>query len=349
MAPRPKRHHQVPRAYLERFAVDGKVRVLRRDGKTFDTNPINVAAESGFYDVTDDLGEKSSVVESLLESVETAAHVALGEIDRSRRPPDEGSQDREALARFVAFQMTRTSQHREQVMFPVRVMEWAGDRSLTRELLAEYLEHEHLGFAPDDREVEGAFVFVSQHLTDPTVLTDEFAIVMMMEATVAMMPRVLALNWTVEIDPRRELITSDVPVIPWRKPTFRDHHEGLGIDKAEELRFPLDPGKQLVMSRRQRPPAIEAHVHRVRRSNADLAAACHRFIVGSPNNSEVAAQRLDARRPALRFWTGPLYMPGADGAMERQDGEVIQVWVPRGSGYGVPGRRRGKRQVRPEP
>lgn len=62
----PKRHHHVPRRYLERFAVDGKVLVRRRDGKTFETNPVNVAVESGFYDVSGRTGGKPADVEGIL-------------------------------------------------------------------------------------------------------------------------------------------------------------------------------------------------------------------------------------------------------------------------------------------
>lgn len=45
----PKRHHFVPRVYLDRFALDGLVHVRRRDGGAFNANPVNVAVECGFY------------------------------------------------------------------------------------------------------------------------------------------------------------------------------------------------------------------------------------------------------------------------------------------------------------
>lgn len=63
MPARSKRHHQVPRAYLNRFARDEMVRVRWRDGKAFETNTLNVAVESGFYDIPDGQGQLSSVVE----------------------------------------------------------------------------------------------------------------------------------------------------------------------------------------------------------------------------------------------------------------------------------------------
>ncbi len=236
----------MPRAYLERFASDGRVRVRRRDGTSFESDPINVAVESGFYDVSDGSGGTSSEVEEWLARVEGPAHTALTGIDQTSRPPAPGSEAREKLALFLALQMTRTTQHRERVLFPKRVADWAGDRRLTKDLVADYLRTEHLGFAPHEREVEGAFSYVSEHLKDPGVVTPTFAVEMMFQSADELVERILALKWTVEVDRRGGFITSDVPVIPWRKVTRRDNHEGLGIDRAEELRFPLDPSKQLV-------------------------------------------------------------------------------------------------------
>lgn len=334
----PKRHHHVPRAYLDRFAADGKVRVRRRDGTVHETSPINVAVESGFYDVTLEDQSKSKTVERALTDVENTAWAAFDAIDRTNRPPQ--GRDREALADFIALQMTRTTRHREMALFPKRVTHWAGDREITRDLVRKYLATQHLGHEPEDGEVEGAFVHVTQHLADPTVVTHEWAIEMMLENAVLIMQRVLALHWTVEVDPKERFFTSDVPVIPWRKPTRRDHLEGLGVDNAAELRFPLDPRKMLVMSKRERRPVIEVHDVRTRRANAAMASACHRFIVGNPmNRAELDVHHLDRWRPAVRFNVGPLFIPGASGELQKQRGDVVQSWVPRGSGYGRPKRR----------
>lgn len=329
----PKRHHQVPREYLERFSVDGKVRVRRRDGVAFETSPINVAVESGFYDITDESGSRSAAVERALSDIEGLAWGALETIDRTIHPPR--GEDRAALARFIAIQMTRTTHHRERALFPKRVADWADGREVTRELVREYLRTEHLGHEPEDGEVEGAFVFVWQHLQEPDIVTRDWAIEMMLESAAELVGRVLALHWTVEVDRRGRFVTSDAPVIPWRKPVNRDHYEGLGVDNASELRFPLDAGKQLVLSKRARRPMIEAHDVRVRRANAAMASACHRFIVGSPTSrAEIDSQHLDRWRPAIRFNVAPLFIPDADGELVEQPGDVVHIWVPRGAGFG---------------
>jgi hypothetical protein len=336
MSTGPKRHHQVPRFYLQRFAADGRVLVRRRDGKVFEAAPENVAVEAGFYDVPDGEGGKSKDVERMLAGIEGSAKTVMDSIDRAGAPPSDRSAERNMLSLFLALQMTRTTEHRERVLFPGRVIDWAGDREITQGLVAEYLEQEHLGFAPMEREAEGAFLYVSEAMKDPIVFTSEFAINTMLRSVQDLVPRLLEMNWTLEIDGTAQLTTSDMPVVTWRKPTPRDEYEGLGIEKADELRFPLDPGKQLVLSRRNRPDVLRVAVHRVRRCNVDLAGACHRFIVGRPDQrSRIEAVRLDEWRPVIRFNVGPLLEEGPDGQL-RERGEVLHMWVPRRSGVGRP-------------
>jgi Protein of unknown function (DUF4238) len=333
----PKRHHQVPNSYLLRFALNKQVRVRRRDGKAFDSNTLNVAVESGFYDAPDPAGGKGRI-ETLLASIDSAAAEALAWVDRTGQPPAEYSDERFPLAVFIAFQMTRTTEARERIMFPTRVADWLGDRPLTKPLIAEYLEIVHLGFKPTDSEAEGAWIYVHQWLTNATEPPHEFAIRMMLDQTEALVPRINAFNWTIELDRKESLITSDTPVVIWRTPGRRDDYEGIGVDNAEELRFPLDPGKQLVLSRRRRTPTARITPERVRACNADMAAASHRFVVGRPDRRVgLDGLRLDEWRPVVRFNTGPLFVYGPGGKKVRE-GEALQMWVPRRSGVGRPRR-----------
>ena len=84
MPDRAKRHHQVPRAYLNRLGSDGKVRVRWRDGKAYEISTLNVAVESGFYDVPDPEGGDSSRVEAELAVADGAAAPLF--VRRTRRP-----------------------------------------------------------------------------------------------------------------------------------------------------------------------------------------------------------------------------------------------------------------------
>jgi hypothetical protein len=343
MASVPKVHHHVPRFYLERFASDGKVRVRRRDGGDFSAGPKVVAAETGFYTIPDGMGGESTEIETGLADVEGRTAAVFRKIDATGKVPGERDLDSGTLAMFIGLQIARTTQHRERVLFPQRVIDWANGRDVTRELVAEYLETRHLGFAPDPREVDAAHTIVRVAQRDaPDTLNQEFAVQMMLTSAFEISKRLLSLHWSIEVDRRREFITADTPVVLWRKPARLDHYRGLGIETATEARFPLDPGKQMVFSRRKREPTLEVAVHRVRAANKDMADACHRFIVGSPNNSaQMDAQRLLVWRPVLRFNVAPGTEVGPDG-VQRPMGDVLQMWTPRGASAGLP-RRTGSR------
>lgn len=340
MAAGPKRHHQVPRFYLERFAADGKVMVRRRDGKGFVASPLNVAVESGYYDIPDGIGGMSKEVETGLANIEGMADEVLRKMDADGRPPGERDPDSATLALFIGLQVARTTQHRERALFPQRVLEWASGREVTRELVAEYLETQYLGFKPKAPEVDGAFTVVRVAERDaPETLTQDWAVEMTLRSALDISKRLLGLYWSIESDRRREFITSDTPVVVWRKPSRRDEYMGFGIDNAAEARFPLDPGKQLVMSRRPRRPTHEVEVHRVRRANEDMAGACHRFIVGSPeNHAQLDAQHLEKWRPVLRFNVAPGMEKGPDGQLRPMEGDIVHMWTPRRAGVGRPRR-----------
>ncbi|HCG00402.1 MAG TPA: hypothetical protein DEV93_07630 [Chloroflexi bacterium] len=328
--PRPKRQHFVPRSYLARFADDDVVLVRRRDSKIFTANPSKVAVECGFYDVADFTGGgKSSRVEEMLASIDDAAINALRTIDETDLPPPEGTDDRQVLSIFLALQNTRTPEQRARIMFPAKVAEYAGSRKLTKEVVYEFLERIHLGFPPSDNEAQAAFDFVSIALSDPRVLTAEFAIQAMFGSVKYVAPVIAAMNWTLEIDRKQQFVTSDLPFIFWRAPTIRDQFEGVGVNNAEELRFPLDPGKQLVITKRKRTATARISPERARACNADTASACYRFIVGRPSQQTLVKRpHMDQGRPVVRFNTGPLYAVHSDGT-KKYDGDVLHMWVPR--------------------
>jgi hypothetical protein len=126
------------------------------------------------------------------------------------------------------------------------------------------------------------------------------------------------------------LITSDTPLVIWRRPSIRDQFEGVGIANAEEVRFPLDPRKQLVLTQAARPQVRTIDPDRVRACNADMADACHGFIIGNPRRPRsLEAVTLAPKRPVVRFNTGPMFVPGPDGSMIRTGTEVLHMWVPR--------------------
>lgn len=323
-----KRHHYVPRSYLERFAQGDQVFVRRRDGTTFTTNCTNVAVESGFYDIEFG-GGKSKEVEATLGNVEGATADVFRMIDKTGESPPPGAEEREVLAVYLALQMTRTPEQRERTLFPERLARFLDGRELTRDLIATYLADHHLKFMPTGNEIDAALDFASVVLQNRSILTPEFSMHMMLRSVTDLAPKLAQFEWCVEHDRKQRLITSDTPLVLWRPPTYRDEMEGFGIDTAEEIRFALDPNKQLVLTRTPRTPSARVSPQRSAAANEDTAAACHHFVVAHPSQrARVEQLELPAHRPTLRFNSGPLLRRLPDGRTV-EDGEVLHVWVPR--------------------
>lgn len=326
-----ERQHYVQRAYLDRWARDRNVCVRWRDGKAYPTNPVNVAVECGFYDIATADGDVSREVEDLLGEFEGDAVGIFRRIDESGIPPAEGSHDRQVLAAYLALQVNRTPEQRERMLFPERVHTWLSGRDLTVELVEEYLRDVHLLFAPARSEVQGAFDFAAVALdgrSDP--FSNEWAITTMLTSSSQIEPALLhGFSWTVEHERKGRFITSDSPVTLWRTPSERDRYQGFGYEDAEEVRFPLDPTKQLVLTPHVRPPSVRVSPARADDCNREVVASCHQFIVMGPSQRRwLDGVPLKSHRPVLRFNSGPCYEQRRDGSRVYK-GEMIHTWIPR--------------------
>lgn len=109
-----KRHHTVPRSYLNGFADEnGHVWVLDTNNKIFSTNPVNVLVEHHFYRITLKNGEKSVVVEDTLANIEGAyVDIFKNKIYRNQFLTDE---ERATVAIFFSAMMHRTKPYRESM------------------------------------------------------------------------------------------------------------------------------------------------------------------------------------------------------------------------------------------
>lgn len=327
---RPRRHHVVPRFYLNRWGGESeRLAVRRRTGHSFVAGTHNVAVESGFYDIVEPSGTVSTAVEVWLGRVEHAAADVLAAIETTGEPPRTGTQARRALAEFLALQFTRTPEQRERTLFPERVRTWLDGRDLTRDLMHEYLRDVHLRFEPAADEIEGAFSFVAVALNDPDGMTDTDAVDLMVRSAQNVAPAIEGLHWSIEHDRRGRFISSDTPLTLWRPPSPRDSFEGIGVVTATEIRFPLDPWIQLVLAPDERPLAIDVATDRPRHCNADVAYGCHHMVFGSVEQAALIGRLpLASHRPVLRFAQGPGFTERADGTLE-PIGDIIHNWVPR--------------------
>lgn len=115
----------------------------------------------------------------------------------------------------------------------------------------------------------------------------------------------------------------------WRKPKAEDQYKGFGLLDAEEVRFPISPVMQLVLSPEAREPRTWVHPKRATACNAEVALTCYRAIIGHPLHKKwLKFLELPERRAVVRFNKGPGYRAMPDGIQEYM-GEVLHQWVPR--------------------
>lgn len=102
----PKRHHIMPESYLARFCRDGILWAFNRtDGSCKPQTPVNTAVRNHFYSYKDHEGKRRTDIEKLLSRFEGMAAPAF---DRLAAGETTTNDDREAIAAFIAFAMSRT-------------------------------------------------------------------------------------------------------------------------------------------------------------------------------------------------------------------------------------------------
>jgi uncharacterized protein DUF4238 len=132
--------------------------------------------------------------------------------------------------------------------------------------------------------------------------------------------------WAIEIDLEGRFLTTDLPVSKYWSPVKRKMYTGVGLQDADETRFPIDPCHLLVMRPRHPENRSVVSVDRVKAINAQIANRCYRQVIATPRNAASLEQLVIQPRPmALRFDAGPLLRDGADG-IER-DGTVLHLYV----------------------
>ena len=121
-------------------------------------------------------------------------------------------------------------------------------------------------------------------------------------------------------------------MLAWRPRSPSDSHEGLGVQNATEIRFPLDPRKQLVLTPRPVSSARNADPARVRDCNAEMTAECFSQLIAAPaERCRLDAANLRDRRPILRFAKRPYEEVSESGQVASGGGDLLHMWLPRGA------------------
>lgn len=326
----PKRHHFVPECYLKAWTDStGSVAVRRRDSSTVHRpRPRNVALQTYLYG----RDETATRIEGLFASLETdwqrlKARLVNGDsLDRS---------DRETISLFIAVQIVRLPEHFLKGEFAWRVIKHCNSTAPSRDDVAEYLSSVHLGFPPQEHEVEAAWTFASgiieMYRNQENWNREKSIGVSLGIAVGKIAPFVNAITWRVEKCRKFNLMTTDRPVTYWTRPSSLDQVRGVGLSNAEEVWPPLDPQNLLVLSRMNAAAAQVQQVEpgRFNKVNEEVAARCDKVVIAAPHRAH-ALEKLDLKvhGPTLRFNLGPGLQRFPNGSQEKI-AEVLHLWTPR--------------------
>ncbi len=256
------RHHRVPRFYLERFANE-RLQIATMDRRTGERRTAAIretAAEKDFYTAINTDGDKDGKSEHLLSHIEGNAARAIRNIlvPAFRLFPPQ-PQDRADLCLFLAFQKVRGKQTRKRIemlgdlwaraQFPANMSDeqaadWlrANGQEATPESIAEMVDFsghmDEFQFVPDPNE----------HLR---VMGDTA-----LRISELLLPR----PWYIADYGTPALLTSDEPVALHFRDASRPPGHDRGIAYADEIWFPLDPRRLLILGL-PGDPAPEQYLH----------------------------------------------------------------------------------------
>lgn len=308
------------------------VRVRRRHPpKAHLANVKNVAAETGFYTVTDENGVPSTAIEHELSGLEAQGLAALRRIDETGMPPAVGTDDRELLCLYLAVQMARTPRKRTMLRFGRDVTAYADGREVDQALMTEYLTRKHLGHPPRAAEAQGAWDYYHgiRAMNGGSDPTHNEAVAVPLSSVQACIPQYRARHWRLETCRKPIFLTSDAPLVLWRPESPSDAYQGFGLEDAHEIRFAVSPTAQLVLIPGEGTSAEEVKLSRVMSCNQDLTDSCEQVVIGHPDrHAALDRVQLSKRGPTLRFNTAPGIRKNPDGTEELM-GDILHLYTTR--------------------
>lgn len=298
----PKRHHVVPRFYLERFAIKNQVELVERDDLNRPPFPVSIdKALTGnyFYSADTDHGREPVGEEFLRDHVDGPGSEAFHRLfDKGRSLIAPGP--RGQLSHFLAFQVVRGHLARETV---IGGHEANGRVPASLTPPSEFQRVARLQGAEisDEEAAETAALAKSDRLK----LEVSRPANLHMGTTFPMVPELVRFfygRWwrIIEFD-EPALITSDEPVA-LIGPDPEKVGSGVGLADASEIVFPIDPRRALVMIRPDQ-AADEMRMPGNRKQaeviNRHVAFSAHRFIVRTPGTDPLAGWTVPKRAPAV--------------------------------------------------
>lgn len=304
------RHHRVPRFYLERFANDRFqiATVDRRTGERRLTAIRETAVEKDFYTAINTDGKKDGKTEHLLTHIEGSAARAIRNILNPvfrLFPPQ--PQDRADLCLFLAFQKVRGRLTRKRI-------ELLGDLwahliipgGMTAEQAADWLRANDQDPTP---EAIQDLVELSTDMGDLEFKPDPNEHLRVMGGTALRISELLLPRpwWIAEYD-TPALLTSDEPVALHFRARSRPPGHDRGIAYADEIWFPLDPRRLLILGRPGDPlpeQRLRVPAETAKTVNLTIAAGAYEHIYMHPDQDPLGDIQLPEPCPVLQVRGGP--------------------------------------------
>ncbi|HEY8719670.1 DUF4238 domain-containing protein [Pengzhenrongella sp.] len=260
-----KRHHTVPRFYLQGFAEKDRIETVRLPGdQRFTQSVSDASVAKNFYAVVGH-EDGDDVIERALSQIEGITAAIFKAIIGGTWPLS--FDDRMSLGYFVALQVTRVPAQRRSIDHIARQMlrlqVGVGGKSGLRQVL------ERQGGEVTDERVETLWKQATRPEGPPIERPKAEHIKQMIETAEELVKYIVGRPWSLVRFDQRSLITSDAPVGLVRNPED-EHWFGVGYLTAWGITFPLTRKLGLLMSDPQPLIDQEIPVEEVHEGRADM-------------------------------------------------------------------------------
>lgn len=247
----PRKHHIVPSSYLERWAIEGKVRVnLLDEQKTYLSRPAKAARETDYYRVeSEDLDPDlvpPLIFETILSRIEAPAVNAIDQL--ATMPARIDDELRYVTATFMAFQYVRGHRQRLRVRAAANHLAKLQTQGMSDDHIRRVLGQGGSEVLPADVEQAREVLRQLQDGEFQVALQDAWTIGVSVIAAQPVARLLSERPWIVAAT-HPNLVTTDEPVLAIGGPgSPRTESSGAGV--AGLVAFPLNPERVLLAVRR---------------------------------------------------------------------------------------------------
>jgi hypothetical protein len=317
----PRKHHLVPRFYIDRWSENGLIRATDLDArKTFTTSAANAARETDFYRLEEGAFRGSPVWwEAFLSEIEERTAVTLRTLDEVQMTELDADSYSEFLW-FLALQITRGAHFRRNLQWTMLQKYEIGFEQAGDDFIEKRVRESGADVTPESVGI--ARGQLEQMRANPEMLPIFNALKIRESARLA--KEVVPILWTrrpVLYRTPARLVTSDEPVAPVAEDLGAKVGD-FGMANAPVLVFPISPTRLLALFHPEFPILLPPDAQLTVNECLDLNQA----ILGN-------AYRFAFERPAMHL-TEQLFVPprpegGTREVVQRmQSGKELHRFLP---------------------